>query len=79
MQDKMQVTDEVVQRFARYHARDSYMFHIVLEDTNIENNHAQWCANQAKDDEGRELGRMLVAMSKRQRLKLCRRYQETRK
>jgi hypothetical protein len=74
--EKPALTREVVARFARFHARNSAVFHIVLDDGNVADGHAQWCAEQATDDEGRELGRTLVAMSRTQRLKLALRVME---
>lgn len=70
------VTRELVARFARYHAQHPEIFHIVLDDVNIQHGHASYCLNTALDIEGIDLGRMLVAMSKRQRLKLAQMYQK---
>lgn len=71
---KPEVTPELVARFARYHDRHPKVFHIVLDDDNVEHGHANYCHSAALDMEGIELGRLLVAMSKRQRLKLARMY-----
>lgn len=50
------------------------VFHIVLDDGNVENSHVEWCLERAKE-EGDELairlGELLMKMSKTQRLKLA--------
>lgn len=73
---KPSVTPDVVARFAAYHAVHPEIFHIVLDDDNIEHGHAKYCQSVAKGVEGAELGRMLVAMSSTQRLKLARKYRQ---
>ncbi len=48
--------------------------HIVLEDCNVNDSHVQYCIDYAEsidDTEGAELGRILLKMSKTQRLKLA--------
>lgn len=47
--------------------------HIVLEDLNVEDSHVRWCLEYAEkqgDTDGVELAKLLLAMSKTQRLKL---------
>jgi len=49
--------------------------HIVLEDGNTENEHVQWCVDHAieKGDElGAAVAKVMLAMSRTQRRKLCR-------
>lgn len=53
--------------------------HIILDDLNVEDRNVWWCLEYAKskgDELGAELAREMVAMSKTQRLKLCRMFNE---
>ena len=64
---------QVIDRFREYHAKHPMWcnLHIVLADQNIRDSHVQWCIDNAEDDkEGAELGRILLSMSKKQRLKI---------
>ena len=50
------------------------VFHIVLDDGNVENRHVEWCLELAKqngDELAIRLGELLMKMSKTQRLKLA--------
>ena len=66
---------EVLDRFKRYHEENLTWgsLHIVLDEHNIEDDCIQYCIDRASsesDTEGEELGRILLRMSKTQRLKL---------
>ncbi|MNB58588.1 hypothetical protein D3C87_598700 [compost metagenome] len=67
---------EVIERFAAYHMDYPVWgsLHIVLEDFNVDNHHVEWCIEYAikeGDKEGEELGKILLQMSKSQRLKIA--------
>lgn len=67
---------EVIERFAAYHLENPVWgsLHIVLEDFNIDDSHVQFCVDYAiksGDKEGEELGKILLQMSKSQRLKIA--------
>ncbi len=65
----------IIDRFAAYHARNPVWgsLHIALDDGKVADDHVkfciQWAADQG-DDEGVELGKLLLSMSRTQRLKL---------
>lgn len=66
---------EVKARFEVYHLNNPAWgsLHIVLEDNNVKDSHVQSCIDDALkegDLEGAELGRILLKMSKSQRLRL---------
>lgn len=66
---------EVKDRFKAYHLNNPSWgsLHIVLEDNNIKDYHVRYCIEYALeegDQEGAELGRILLKLSKSQRLKL---------
>jgi hypothetical protein len=66
---------EVRDRFVAYHKKHLAWgaLHIVLDDGNVENKHVRFCIQSAEsegDTEGLELARILLRMSKTQRLKL---------
>lgn len=66
---------EVRERFAAYHAKHLAWgsLHIVLEDWNVKDRSVQVCIEYAEehgDEEGAELARILLTMSKTQRKKL---------
>lgn len=68
---------EVIDRFRAYKALPQNAcwgsLHIVLDDNNINDCHVQFCIDYARergDTEGEELGKLLLQMSKTQRLKL---------
>lgn len=68
---------DVVDRFAGYYAAPGNgawgSLHIVLDDGNVRNHDVTFCIEQAQekgDVEGEALGRILLSMSKTQRLKL---------
>lgn len=68
---------DVIDRFKAYHLDNPCWgsLHIVLDDINIQNSHVEFCidyANQNNDKEGEALARILLQMSKSQRLKLIR-------
>lgn len=47
--------------------------HIVLDDGNVNDGHVEWCIEHARelgDEDGVKLGKILLQMSKTQRLKL---------
>lgn len=48
--------------------------HIVLDDYNIQNRHIEFCLKEAQvagDEDGIRIARLLLKMSKSQRLKIC--------
>jgi hypothetical protein len=66
---------EVVDDFVRYHDREPVWgsMHIVLDDDNVEDSSVQFCIDFAKekgDVEGERLARILLTMSRTQRLRL---------
>jgi hypothetical protein len=66
---------EVIDRFRRYHALNPLWgsLHIVLEDTNVDDHHIDFCVDYAVengDAEGKALAEILLTMSKTQRRKL---------
>lgn len=70
---------EVIKRFTAYKQRPGNgcwgSLHIVLDDGNIKDSNIQFCIDYAIktcDTEGVELGKILLSMSKSQRLKLYR-------
>lgn len=68
---------EVLDRFEAYHLNNPVWgsLHIVLEDFNVHDSHVLLCIEDAErtgDQEGLELGQILLQMSKSQRLKLGR-------
>ncbi len=69
---------EVIERFRAYHQR--YLawgsLHVVLEDLNVQDCHVSGCIQYAieqADPEGEALGRILLQMSRTQRLKIANR------
>jgi hypothetical protein len=67
---------EVLDRFKAYHLDHPvwHSLHIVLEDFNVDNHHVEWCIEYAikeGDKEGEELAKILLQMSKSQRLKIA--------
>lgn len=72
--DKLTISD-VKDRFKRYYEENPTWgsLHIVLEDGNISDNNVNFCISVAKinkDIEGEKLAKLLLQMSKTQRLKL---------
>lgn len=68
---------EVVDRFREYYLSNPAWgsLHIVLEDDNVLDHHVEWCIEYAEkegDVEGMELAKILLTMSKSQRLKISR-------
>lgn len=66
---------EVLDRFVAYHADHGAWgsLHIVLDDHNVDDHSVEFCiqwAQNHQDSEGELLGRILLRMSKTQRLKL---------
>lgn len=66
---------EVSARFAAYHEKHLAWgsLHVVLDDQNIEDHSVRFCIEAAEkdgDEEGAALGRILLQMSKTQRLKI---------
>jgi hypothetical protein len=68
---------EVVKRFVSYRSDPENgawgSLHIVLSDGNVKDDNVRWCiawAQERGDTEGEALGRLLLSMSKTQRLKL---------
>lgn len=69
------IVPEVIDRFRAYYLAnpDWGSLHIVLEDFNIQDIHVDWCITRAEkigDVEGLELAKILLTMSKSQRLKI---------
>ena len=76
MTDKLCIPD-VVARFRAYHARPENItwgsLHIVLDDGNVDTGSVEFCVSWAEekgDGEGAELARILLRMSRTQRLRL---------
>ena len=70
---------EVIDRFIAYHGLPENAawgsLHIVLEDDNVDDSSVRYCIDYALergDKEGAELAKILLRMSKTQRLKLGR-------
>jgi len=68
-------TREEIDRFADYHGKNLCWgsLHIVLEDGNIQDRNVDFCidyANRHGDQEGFELGKILLTKSKSQRIKI---------
>ncbi|MCY1280715.1 hypothetical protein D9M68_19050 [compost metagenome] len=68
---------EVFERFREYYLSNPAWgsLHIVLADDNVLDHHVEWTIEYAEeegDKEGAELGKILLQMSKSQRLKLSR-------
>lgn len=68
---------EVAERFRAYLRKPGNSgwgsLHVVLEDDNVEDSSVEFCiahAEERGDSEGAELGRILLRMSKTQRLKM---------
>lgn len=66
---------EVLDRFRAYYEDNPAWgsLHIVLDDQNVADHHVEFCVQWAienNDPEGEELGRLLLRMSRTQRLKL---------
>lgn len=66
---------EVVADFEAYHLREPVWgsMHIVLDDDNVEDSSVQFCIDYARekgDAEGERLARILLTMSRTQRLRL---------
>lgn len=68
---------EVIERFRAYHQKPENgawgSLHIVLEDSNAEDSSVQFCvgyAEESGDTEGAELAKILLKMSRTQRLKI---------
>lgn len=67
----------VIERFKEYHRRNGAwgILHIVLDDGNVRDDFVRFCiaeAESAGDAEGKELGEILMGMSKTQRSKIGR-------
>jgi hypothetical protein len=67
---------EVIDRFKAYHKKEAAWgsLHIVLEDSNVSDSSVSFCIEYAiknGDTEGAELGKILLSMSKTQRLRLA--------
>jgi hypothetical protein len=74
MNDKPTIP-EVLDRFRAYHESEPVWgsLHIVLDDGNVDDSDVMFCVRYALengDDEGAELARILLKMSRTQRLKL---------
>jgi hypothetical protein len=72
---EMIVTEEILERFRAYHAKESAWgwLHVVLDDGNVEDSSVEVCiecASEDGDQEALELGKILLQMSEAQRLKL---------
>lgn len=74
---KKPTVPEVMPLIEAYYAKSGNgvggSLHIVLEDGNVEDHHVRWCLECAEkhgDTDGVELAKLLLAMSKTQRLKL---------
>ncbi|MHC4717296.1 MAG: hypothetical protein ACYS5V_10020 [Planctomycetota bacterium] len=69
---------EVLDRFVDYFRRNPTWgdLHIVLDDGNVRDSDVQWCVDHGRTEEGRELARVLLRMSRTQRLKLPNRVDE---
>ncbi len=66
---------EVIGRFSAYHEQHPSWgsLHIVLDDDNVKDEHVEFCVGWARehgDVEGEALARILLTMSKSQRLRL---------
>ncbi len=68
---------EVMDQFVEYLRKPGNgvggSLHIVLDDQNIQNHHVEFCishAEQCDDEDGIKLGKILLEMSKTQRLKI---------
>lgn len=68
---------EVIERFRAYHRKPENgawgSLHIALEDSNVEDSSVQFCVGYAEergDTEGAELAKILLKMSRTQRLKI---------
>lgn len=72
MSATVQVTCEIARRFREFHDADTSLFHVVLDDLNFGDGHADSCIERAPAGEGMALARLLRAMSKTQRRKLVR-------
>lgn len=71
------VVPEIIDRFKIYHLDNPAWgsLHIVLDDDNVKDSCVQYCIDYAVnsgDAEGAELGKLLLQMSKSQRLKIGR-------
>jgi hypothetical protein len=69
---------DVIEDFKRYVRQTEFnsggSLHLVLDDFNIEDSNVQYCINSAieyGDEEGTRLGRILLSMSRTQRLKIA--------
>lgn len=67
---------EVLDDFAAYVLKNPAWgsLHIVLDDGNIHDDHVRWCIGHAEetgDAEGARLGRILLQMSKSQRMRIA--------
>lgn len=74
MPDKIKIPD-VIERFVSYYTKNPVWgsLHIVLDDGNVEDQFLHFCiahAEEKNDQEGAELGKILLQMSKTQRSKL---------
>lgn len=72
---KLTLTPELKARFQAYHDLNPVWgsLHIVLEDGNVKDHFVQFCIDYAVhhgDEEGVDLGVILLCLSKTQRLKL---------
>lgn len=74
---KIFLTDEIIQKFANYYLKPENgawgSLHIVLDDDNVRDSDVEFCIQRAKDKndlEGEELGKILLQLSKTQRLRL---------
>lgn len=82
MQSTKPSIPDVVERFAHYFEDDNGVWgslHIVLDDGNVENHSVEYCIDYAEekgDQEGAELGRILLQLSRTQRLKLPKKVDE---
>jgi hypothetical protein len=75
------MSPELLQKFFDYYEENPAWgsLHIVLADGNVSNVDVEFCIDYAKknnDPEGEELGKLLLNMSKTQRLKLPHRIME---
>lgn len=72
---KPTITPELLARFRAYNAKHAAWgsLHIVLDDQNVRDSDVEFCvkfAQERGDAEGEELGKILLQMSKTQRLKI---------
>lgn len=60
----------VLAHYAQPNASAGCCLHVVLDDANVRDETVQWCIDNARHSWCADFGRVLLAMSKTQRLKL---------